>query len=102
MRVSTASVFVSILVVAPCAALVSTSTPAQAAARGGAYRVGMQLRARDDCTIQGYAVKKGVVLAVLSVHRDDDGKEVALDLGFRGMTIRGVDVRTIASHFKRT
>lgn len=100
MRAATASVFASILALAPATAVVATTVPARAA-HAGSYRVGMHLRALHDCTIQGYAVKKGVVLDVVVVHRDNGGKEVALDLGFRGMTIRGVDVHTIASHFRR-
>ncbi len=101
MRVATASLFASMFFLAPSVAVLTTTTLVHAQGRPGAYRVGMHLRARHDCTIQGYAVKKGVVLHVVTVHRDDDGKEQALDLGFRGMTIRGVDVRMVATHFKR-
>lgn len=101
MRAASATVFVSMLALAPSVAVVAAAPSAQAQGRAGAYRVGMRLRARHNCTIQGYAVKKGVVLDVVSVHRDDSGKELALDLGFRGMTIRGVDVHTVATHFRR-
>lgn len=101
MRAATASLFVSMLVLPASAAVVATAPSAHAQGRSAAYRVGMRLRARQDCTIRGYAVKKGVVLDVVMVHRDDSGKERAVDLGFRGMTIRGVDVRTVATHFRR-
>jgi hypothetical protein len=82
----------------PVSVMLSVALPAEAiAAPGPGYRVGTRLKAKRDCTIQGYAIKKGVVLTIASVR--DDGKSV--DLEFSGMTIREVSRSTIDSMFKR-
>lgn len=74
------------------------STPeALAAPKGPGYRVGNRLKAKRDCTIQGYAIKKGVVLKVAAV--SEDGK--AVDLEFSGMTISGVARSQVESLFHR-
>lgn len=84
--------------VIPATALVSVSSPTEAqAAPGPTYRVGTKLKAKRDCTLQGYAIKKGVVLTVASVN--DDGS--AVDLEFSGMTISGVKNGQVASLFQR-
>jgi hypothetical protein len=82
----------------PATALVSVASPTEArAAPGPTYRVGTKLNAKRDCTLQGFAIKKGVVLTVSSV--SDDGK--AVDLEFSGMTISGVNNGQVASLFQR-
>jgi hypothetical protein len=82
----------------PAAALVSVASPTDAqAAPGPTYRVGTKLKAKRDCTLHGYAIKKGVVLTVSSV--SDDGN--AVDLAFSGMTITGVKNGQVASLFQR-
>ncbi len=69
------------------------------AAPAARYRVGARLRARQACTVQGYAIKKGVVLTVVAVNQNDEGKVGSLDLSFSGMTISGVDVATVQKYF---
>ena len=74
--------------------------PAPAVAQPAAhYHLGMRLKAKHDCTVKGYAIKKGVVLSVVFVHKDDQGKASAVDLSFSGMTIAGVDVGTVHHNF---
>jgi hypothetical protein len=65
------------------------------------YQVGTRLRAKQDCTVKGYAIKKGVVLSVAAVHKGAQGKVAAVDLAFSGMIIGGVDVETVSRYFKR-
>jgi hypothetical protein len=65
------------------------------------YQVGTRLRAKQDCTVKGYAIKKGVVLSVAAVHKGDQGQVAAVDLAFSGMIIGGVDVETVSRYFKR-
>jgi hypothetical protein len=59
------------------------------------YRVGQRLKATQDCTIKGYAIKKDVILTVAAVHTDDQGKVSAVDLAFSGITIANVDAGTV-------
>lgn len=63
------------------------------------YRVGMKVRAKRTCTVQGYEVKKGVVLGVVAVQNDDKGKTLAVDLSFSGMTIANVPAQVVDSLF---
>ena len=77
--------------------LSAVSSAEALAAPGPGYRVGNRLKAKRDCTIKGYAIKKGVVLKVASVA--DDGK--AVDLEFSGMTITGVARGQVDSLFQR-
>jgi hypothetical protein len=84
--------------VVPGTLAVSVALPTDAhAAPGANYPVGTRLKAKRDCTLKGFAIKKGVVLTVSAVH--DDGK--ALDLEFSGMTISGVQHGQVASLFNR-
>jgi hypothetical protein len=69
------------------------------AAPAGRYRAGMRVRAKQTCTVQGYEVKKGVVLGVVAVRSDDKGKTVAVDLSFSGMTIGNVPTSIVDSLF---
>ena len=64
------------------------------------YRVGSRLRATQACTVQGYAIKKGVVLTVVAVNQDEEGKTASLNLSFSGMTISGVDLATVKKYFR--
>ena len=80
------------------AVLMLTPAPAAAAPAGG-YHVGMRLRAKQSCTVKGYAIKKGVVLTVVAVHKNDQGKVNAIDLSFSGMTITAVDIETVNEKF---
>ena len=64
------------------------------------YQVGMRLKAKNACTVKGFAIKQGVILTVTAVHTDGAGKPRALDLSFSGMTIADVDVETINKHFR--
>ena len=45
--------------------------PSPAVAAPAAYQVGMKLRAKQSCTVQGYAIKEGVVLTVAAVQTDE-------------------------------
>lgn len=81
------------------ALVVSTVSEVAEAAPGARYRVGMRVRAKRTCTVQGYEVKKGVVLAVVGVGNDDKGKVVSVDLSFSGMTIAGVPAQVVDSLF---
>jgi hypothetical protein len=89
----------------PLALVASTTVwlepPTALAAPRPAYQVGMRLRAQQDCTVRGYAIKKGVVLSVAAVHTNDRGSVAALDLAFSGMTIAGVSVQTVRRYFSR-
>lgn len=78
---------------------VSTVTEGAEAAPGAQYRAGMRVRAKRTCTVQGYEVKKGVVLSVVSVQNDDKGKTLAVDLSFSGMTISNVPAQVVSSLF---
>ena len=69
----------------------------EAAAAPAPYRVGHRLKAKRDCTVKGFAIKKGVVLTVAAVH--EEGKRV--DLEFSGMTIPGVTQSKLASLFQK-
>jgi len=94
-----ASALLAAAIAAPTGVLL---TPAVAnAAPAAHYRVGARLRATQDCTVRGYAIKKGVVLTVVAVNQDDEGKVGSLDLSFSGMTISGVDVGTVQKYFRR-
>jgi len=64
------------------------------------YQVGMRLRAKNACTVKGYAIKRGVVLTVAAVHTDGAGKIRALDLTFSSMTIAEVDIEVVNTHFR--
>ena len=76
--------------------------PAPAVAQPAAnFRVGMRLKAKRACTVNGYAIKKGVVLTIVAVHKNDQGKASAVDMSFSGMTISGVDVKTVNQNFSR-
>ena len=87
----------ALLIPAAPAAVVLHPGVAQAAPN---YHVGMRLRAKHECTVNGYAIKKGVVLTVASVSKGDDGKVRAADLDFKGgMTIRQVAVDDLKAHF---
>jgi hypothetical protein len=89
---------VALAVTIPGLVAVSVVAPAEAvAAPGPGYRVGTRLKAKRDCTVKGFAIKKGVVLTVSSVN--DDGK--AVDLEFSGMTIPQVAHGTLESLFRR-
>jgi len=83
---------------APSLVVTSVSDVADAAP-GARYRVGSRVRAKRTCTVQGYEVKKGVVLAVVAVQADDKGKLLAVDLSFSGMTIGNVPVAVVDSLF---
>jgi hypothetical protein len=84
--------------VVPGTVAVSVVSPAEAqAAPAPSYPVGSRLKAKRDCTLKGFAIKKGVVLTVSAVQ--DDGK--AVDLEFSGMTIAGVPSAQVASLFNR-
>jgi len=78
---------------------VSTVTESADAAPGARYRVGMRVRAKRTCTVQGFEVKKGVVLNVVAVQNDDKGKPTGLDLSFSGMTISNVPAQVVDSLF---
>jgi hypothetical protein len=85
------------LLVAPAAS--ADPAPDEALLELASYRVGQRLQARQACTIQGYAIKKDVILTVAAVHADDAGKVSAVDLTFSGMTIANVDVATVDKYF---
>jgi hypothetical protein len=63
------------------------------------YRVGMRVKARRNCSVNGYQVKKGVVLNVAAVQTDDKGKVSTIDLSMSGMTISGVSAQVADSLF---
>lgn len=70
-----------------------------AVAAPGQYRVGMKVKAKRDCSVQGFEVKKGVVLNVAAVRADDKGKVDAVDLTVSGMSINNVPARVMDSLF---
>lgn len=82
----------------PALSLSAVSESADAAP-GARYRVGMRVRAKRTCTVQGFEVKKGVVLAVVAVQSDDKGKVVSVDLSFSGMTISNVPAQVVDASF---
>jgi hypothetical protein len=94
--VSISALALATIVAAPLAVTVGCPTEA-AAAPAPSYPVGTRLKAKRDCTLQGFAIKKGVVLTVAAVN--EDGKSV--DLQFSGMTISGVQRAQVASLFQR-
>ena len=69
------------------------------AAPGGRYTVGMRVRAKRDCSVQGFQVKKGVVLNVAAVKTDDKGKVGSVDLTISGMTINNIPTNVMDSLF---
>lgn len=69
------------------------------AAPAGRYRPGMKVRAKRDCSVRGYQVKKGVVMSVTAVYSDDKGRAASADLAFSGMTISAVPVQVLDSLF---
>ena len=81
------------------AVAVSTTAGVAEAAPGGQYRPGMRVRAKRTCTVQGYEVKKGVVLSVVAVQTGDKGKTVAVDLSFSGMAISNVPAAVVDGLF---
>jgi hypothetical protein len=84
--------------VVPATVSLSVASPTEAmAAPGPGYPVGTRIKAKRDCTLKGYAIKKGVVLTVSALH--EDGK--AMDLEFSGMTISGVQRGQVDSLFNR-
>ena len=72
---------------------------ATAEAAPAGYRIGQRLRAKRDCTVNGFAIKKGVVFNVAAVHTDDSGKLIGVDLTVSGMTIAEVSPATVKSLF---
>lgn len=94
-------VWISILANAALAPALGASTFVEAAeaAPGARYRVGMRVRAKRTCTVQGFEVKKGVVLAVAAVQSDDKGKVLSVDLVVSGMTISNVPVQVVDASF---
>jgi hypothetical protein len=84
------------IIAAPLVVTVGAPTEA-AAAPAPVYPVGARLKAKRDCSLQGFAIKKGVVLTVAAV--SEDGKSI--DLQFSGMTISGVQKTQVASLFQR-
>ena len=64
------------------------------------YQVGMRLKAKNACTVKGYAIKQGVILTIAAVHVDDAGKPRALDLSFSEMIILDVEIATVNQHFR--
>jgi hypothetical protein len=70
-----------------------------AIAAPGQYRVGMKVRAKRNCSVQGFEVKKGVVLDVVAVRNDDKGKPDLVDLTVSGMSITNVPARVMDSLF---
>jgi len=69
------------------------------AAPAARYRVGMKVRAKRNCSVNGFQVKKGVVMNVAAVRSDDKARVVSVDLSFNGMNISDVPVRTMDSLF---
>jgi hypothetical protein len=63
------------------------------------YRVGMKVKAKKNCSVQGFEVKKGVVLDVAAVRNDKKGKVEAVDLSVSGMSITNVPARVMDSLF---
>jgi hypothetical protein len=63
------------------------------------YRVGMKVRAKKNCSVQGFEVKKGVVLDVAAVRNDAKGKTEFVDLTVSGMGINNVPARVMDSLF---
>ncbi len=78
---------------------VGTVAESAEAAPGARYRVGMRVRAKRTCTVQGFEVKKGVVLAVVAVQSDDKGKVLSVDLSVSGMTISNVPAQVVDASF---
>jgi hypothetical protein len=75
--------------------------PTPVVAAQPAYQVGTKLKAKQDCTIKGYAIKRGVVLTVTGVTKNPKGDVVTVDLSFSGMSIDAVDVETVNGNFVR-
>lgn len=86
------------LIGAPLAGVLLESAPVHAAP-APRYRVGMRVKAKRNCTVQGFEVKKGVVLSVASVATDDKGRVASVDLTMSGMTIGGVPAAVVDSLF---
>ncbi|MBK7583537.1 MAG: hypothetical protein IPI67_25515 [Myxococcales bacterium] len=84
--------------VAPALSVITVADDALAAP-AARYRVGMRVKAKRTCTVQGYEVKKGVILSVAAVQSDDKGKVTTLDLNFSGMTIGNVPAQVVDSLF---
>ncbi len=63
------------------------------------YRVGMRVKAKRTCSVQGFEVKKGVVLNVAAVRADDKGKVDTVNLTVSGMSITNVPARVMDSLF---
>jgi hypothetical protein len=63
------------------------------------YHVGMRVRAKRTCTVQGYQVKRGVVLNVAAVRTNDKGQISDVDLSISGMTISAVPTHVMDSLF---
>ena len=76
-----------------------TGARAAWAAPAPRYRVGMRVKAKRNCSVNGYEVKKGVVLAVAQVYANDKGQVSAVDLSMSGMTIAGVSAQVVDSLF---
>ncbi len=64
-------------------------------------KLGQKLRAKRNCTVNGMAIKKGVVLTVVAVNKDDTGKITSVDLSLSGMTISGVAIADVVANFSR-
>lgn len=69
------------------------------AAPAARYRPGMKVRAKRDCNVRGFQVKKGVVMNVTAVYSDDKGRAASADLAFSGMSIAAVPVQVLDSLF---
>lgn len=69
------------------------------AAPAARYRAGMRVRAKRDCSVRGFQVKRGVVMNVTAVRSDDKGRVVSVDLAFSGMAIADVPAKTMDSLF---
>ncbi len=93
-------VLVALLAGAVAPAVLSAECPTAEAAPV-AYRIGQRLKAKRDCTVNGFAIKKGVVFNVAAVHTGDDGKLRTVDLTASGMTIEEVSAATVLSLFGR-
>ena len=85
----------------PAAGAIVVAVPSVAEAAPPSYQIGQRLRATRNCTINGIAIKKGVVLNVAAVHKDDKGRVGSVDLSLSGMTISDVKTKTVAANFRR-
>jgi hypothetical protein len=83
------------------APITGVSTKSAFAAPAPRYRVGMRVRAKRNCTVQGYQVKRGVVLNVAAVRTNDKGQVSDVDLAISGMTISAVPTSVMDSLFTR-